>query len=152
MILNIGCGRRPIDDAINHDIRKHAEFVDVTHDLNEYPWPWDDETTDAIYAKDVLEHLNNLVKSLEECWRILCMGGILYLSAPHYQSEYAHDDPTHRWFLTMKSMDYFIRGTRYEKDFGFYSPMRWFLHKKERERGDIRWTLEKDEAFDGRDT
>ena len=74
--------------AINHDLHKHASYIDVEHDLNEYPWPWGDETADAIYAKDVLEHLNNLVKSLEECWRILLMGGQLHLSMPHYKSEY----------------------------------------------------------------
>ena len=134
-----------MDGAINHDIRKHADHVDVTHDLNEYPWPWDDETADVIYAKDVLEHLNDLVKSLEECWRILIPGGMFYLSVPHFESEYGHDDPTHRWFLTMRSMDYFIRGTNWEKHFGFYSPMRWKLHKRERIHGDARWTLEKDE-------
>ena len=72
-------------------------------------------------------------------------GGMLFFSAPHFDSEYGHDDPTHKWFLTLKSMDYFIRGTMYEKDFGFYSPMRWILHKRERERGDVFWTLEKDE-------
>ena len=147
MILNIGCGRLPIDGAINHDIRKHAEFVDVTHDLNEYPWPWEDETADVIYAKDVLEHLNNLVKSLEECWRILIPSGMLYISMPHWQSEQGHDDPTHRWFVTLKTMDYFIRGTGWEKGYGFYSPMRWLLHKKERKGGNIRWTLQKDEPF-----
>ena len=145
MILNIGCGRRPIEGAVNHDVRKHASHVDVTHDLNEYPWPWDDETADVIYAKDVLEHLNNLVKSLEECWRILIPNGTFYFSAPHFESEYGHDDPTHRWFLTLKSMDYFIRGTNWEKHFGFYSPMRWKLHKRDRIHGDIVWTLEKDE-------
>jgi predicted SAM-dependent methyltransferase len=145
LILNLGCGRRPIDGAINHDLHKHADFVDVIYDLNEYPWPWGDETADIIYAKDILEHLNNFIKSLEECWRILIPSGMLYLSAPHWQSEQGHDDPTHKWFLTLKSMDYFIRGTLYERDFGFYSRIRWKLHKKEVVRGDIRWTLEKDE-------
>jgi len=144
MILNIGCGRKPVEGAINHDLIKHGDYVDVIHDLNEYPWPWDDETADVIYAKDVLEHLNNLIKSLEECWRILRMGGKLRLSMPHWQSDYGHDDPTHRWFLTLHSMDYFVRDTRYEKDFGFYSPMRWIQHSVERHGGEVVWLLEKD--------
>lgn len=147
MILNLGCGRRPIllDDTINHDLHKHADYVDVAHDLDEYPWPWGDETADTIYAKDVLEHLNNLVKSLEECWRILIPGGMLYLSVPHWNFDVSHRDPTHKWFLTMKSMDYFIRGTSLERDFGYYSPMRWILHKGEVVGSDIRWAMEKDE-------
>jgi SAM-dependent methyltransferase len=143
-ILNLGCGNNPIEGAINHDLWKHAEHVHVAHDLNNYPWPWGTETVEEIYALDVLEHLNNLVKSLEECHRILKADGILHVTAPYAGDVRSHRDPTHRWFLTPESLDYFIRGTDWERKYGYYSQMRWdkenFMMLGE---DNMRWQLRK---------
>ena len=54
MILNIGCGKVPIEGAVNHDGKKYFDHVDVTHDLDEYPWPWEDEEFDEVQAIAVL--------------------------------------------------------------------------------------------------
>lgn len=144
MILNLGCGKNPIEGAINHDLWKHEPYIDIAHDLNDYPWPWGTETADEIYALDVLEHLNNLVKSLEECWRILKVDGILHFAVPYAGDVRAHRDPTHRWFLTPESLDYFLPGNPWEKKYGYYSHMRWdkisFMMLGE---DNMRWKLKK---------
>lgn len=142
-ILNIGCGRYPLEGAVNHDKELYCDHVDITHDLDEYPWPWDDEEFDEIHAMDVLEHLKDFVKSLEECHRILKLGGRMNIRVPHFAYEIAYDDPTHRCLLTPKSVDYFIEGTEYCKSFGFYSPMRWKKLSCEVEDGNIWFVLEK---------
>jgi len=149
MILNLGCGTNPIlrAGAINHDRVRHHDYVDTWFDLNEYPWAFDDQTVDEIYAMDVLEHLDNAVWALEECWRILKPAGILHLRVPYGMGENALTDPTHRTHFMPKSVDYFIRGTEFEREYGYYSQMRWVLVSFEWNHADdnIYWTLQKDE-------
>ena len=130
MILNLGCGNRPIKGAINQDKIKHSQWVDVAFDLNNYPWLWNDNTFDMVYAMDVLEHLVDFVRALEECHRILKPGGILELQVPNALHPISFRDPSHLHFFTADSMDYFIPGTELERDYGFYSKMRWKLKHK----------------------
>ena len=66
MNLNIGCGRtRPLEGAVNLDISSSVG-ADVVHDLNKMPWPFGDDTFDEVHANDVVEHLNDVVRSLDE--------------------------------------------------------------------------------------
>jgi len=143
MILNLGCGKVPLEGAVNHDIDFFYDWVDITHDLNERPWPWEDDTFDEIYAAGVLEHLESFIKSLEECHRILKIGGKVHMQLPNFMYERSHDDPTHRWFFTIRSMDYFIEGTPHCESFGFYSKMRWIKDSVEKIGTDIWFVLEK---------
>ena len=102
-ILNLGAGNRLIEGAVNHDLYKHRSEIDVAHDLNIFPWPWADCSFDQIVALSVFEHLDvNLVVTLNECHRLLLPGGILVLKLPLWSAEQAHDDPTHRWFFTVR--------------------------------------------------
>ena len=146
MILNLGCGTKPMAGAFNHDRTKHHPYVDMAFDLNEYPWPLE-AAYDEIHASDVLEHLDNAVWALEECWRLLKPGGILQLRVPYGMGENALTDPTHRTHFMPKSMDYFIRGTEFEKEYGYYAKMRWKLIESHWDVGEdnLYWTLQKDE-------
>jgi len=49
--------------------------------------------------KHVLEHLDDVVKVIEECYRILKPKGILDIYVPYYKSKKAFRDPTHKHFL-----------------------------------------------------
>ena len=130
-ILNIGCGKRPIKDAINHDVTKHADYVDIVHDLNILPWPWKDEQFVKIAALAVLEHLDiDLLHSLNECWRILKPGGTLVIKLPLWNSENSYDDPTHRWFFTLNSLNQFCPETQRGRDYDFYTPYKWKFVKR----------------------
>ena len=143
MKLNLGCGKAIMEGAINHDLWRHHTYVDIVHDLNIRPWPWSKESFVTVYALDVLEHLYNFIKSLEECHRILIPNGRLHLRVPNAAHVVSFRDPTHHWCLTEDSMDYFIKGTWLEEKYGFYSPMRW--KKLEQTVGnEIFWILEKD--------
>jgi SAM-dependent methyltransferase len=131
--LNLGAGNRPIKGAVNHDLRAHAAHVDVAHDLNERPWPWADESFDRIVARAVLEHLDiDLVASLDECWRLLRPGGTLYLKLPFWNSDLAHQDPTHRWFFSVKSFDQFDPERRRGREYDFYTDRTWQIVKAPR--------------------
>lgn len=129
-VLNIGAGNKIMAGAINHDLVRHRPEIDVAHDLNVLPWPWPDETFDKVIARAVLEHLDiDLVTSLNECWRLLKPGGIVYLKLPYWDSDIAHQDPTHRWFFSMKSFDQFDPDRRRGREYGFYTDRHWRIVK-----------------------
>ena len=83
--LNIGCGHKILKDCINVDVTPYAG-VDQVVDLASYPWPWEDGSIDGIHASHVIEHLEDPVKFINECRRILKVGGFLRLCLPHSSS------------------------------------------------------------------
>ena len=82
MVLNLGCGDNLIQGAVNVDCFK-GEGIDETVDLTQMPWKWKEESVDKIYLTHVLEHFANPKEILEECHRILKVGGLLEVVVPH---------------------------------------------------------------------
>ena len=74
--LNIGCGKKNKNGYINLDLLKLPN-VDVVHDLNQFPWPFKKNEFDEILCDNVLEHLNDTIKPIEELWRITKNKGII---------------------------------------------------------------------------
>lgn len=127
-VLNLGCGNLPLDGAVNHDRVQHSPWVDVAHDLNVFPWPWEDAQFDVIKAWAVLEHLHcDRLQIIDECWRILKPGGLLVAKLPYWNSEAAHDDITHYWFTTLNQFAQFDQKTQRGRDYGFYTPRKWHV-------------------------
>ena len=125
-VLNLGCGNRIVAGAVNHDRSAHRPEVDVVHDLNVTPWPWADNSFDKIVALAVLEHLDiDLFGSLAECHRILRPGGQAVIKLPLVTGRNAYDDPSHRWFFTLRSLDQFCPETARGKAYAFYTPFKW---------------------------
>ena len=96
--LNIGCGRNVKKGYINLDVVR-LPGVDVVHDLEKFPYPFDDNTFDLIEASQVLEHVDNLRGVMKELARILKPGGKLKIDVPHFSSNTAYMDPTHKRFF-----------------------------------------------------
>lgn len=110
MRLNLGSGSMPKEEGVvNVDIAALPE-VDVVHDLDVIPWPFDDACADAVTAIDVFEHVANPIGFMTESHRVLETGGSLYLKVPHFRHPDAFTDPTHRRFCTQHTWDYWIKG------------------------------------------
>jgi len=105
--LNLGCGKDIKKSWINLDIKKYPG-VDIIHDLNTYPYPFSDNYADFILMKHVLEHLDNIVKVMEEIYRILKPNGKVEIIVPYYKHKNAFTDPTHKHFFTEDSMNFLI--------------------------------------------
>lgn len=110
MRLNLGSGSQPMEGCVNVDVVALAD-VDVVHDLDVVPWPWDDASVGHIVAQDVFEHVANPVAFMTESHRVLEMGGTLQIKSPHFRHQDAFTDPTHRRFCTPHTWDYWIKGT-----------------------------------------
>ena len=125
-ILNVGAGNKIIEGAVNHDRRKHRPEIDVVHDLNILPWPWEDDSFDKIAAIAVLEHLDvDLITLLNECHRLLRPGGLLVIKLPLWDAEASYDDPTHRWRYTLRSLHYVCPETKFGQRYNFYTECKW---------------------------
>ncbi len=129
-VLNLGAGNRIIAGAVNHDIIRHRPEIDVTHDLNMLPWPWEDCSFDKIVARAVLEHLRpNLIETVNECWRILAPGGELHIKVPYWNSDHSFLDPTHYWRFSPRTLEVFDPKTEYGRMYSWYTPRKWTITK-----------------------
>lgn len=94
-ILNLGCGRTRIPNSIGVDVTKIEDYVDVIHDLDILPYPFESNSIDEIHMYHVLEHLHEPSKKMDEIYRILKPKGILHIRVPHFSSMGAFTDITH---------------------------------------------------------
>jgi SAM-dependent methyltransferase len=100
--------------------------VDVVHDLDVYPWPFDDDTAERIEAIDLLEHLGDTVAFMDECWRILRADGVLHVQAVGWQSENLWRDPTHKRGFHVDTFLYFDPDSSWHQSFGhLYTARTW---------------------------
>lgn len=85
------------DKVIGVDFVK-TESCDVQHNLTIFPYPFEDESVDAIHCSHFLEHLDGFerMKFFNECYRILKPKGKIKLVHPYYKSSRAQQDPTHK--------------------------------------------------------
>jgi len=107
--LNLGCGQDRREGYLNVDSAASVG-PDLTWDLDHSPYPLPSSQFDEFLALDVVEHLEDLVGFMEECWRLLRPGGEVRITTPHFSSANSFRDPTHRWHLGYYSLDYFAPG------------------------------------------
>lgn len=120
MKVNLGAGHDIKNGYVNHDIA-NIDNINVVHDLNIFPWPWDDKSVDEIIAYDVLEHLNDFMKSMEELYRIMKPGGKLLIQVPYWNSWAAWADPTHKKSFNEFTFHFFDPNSKFNKERFYYS-------------------------------
>ncbi len=125
MKLNLGSGKNIMKDYVNLDKAK-LPGVDIIWDLNKYPWPIKSNTFDEIYASHLLEHVDNLIKCLEEIYRISKKDAKIIIKLPLFPSIYSVNDPTHKHFFTYFTFEYFEPGAHYS----YYSKAKFNIIKR----------------------
>lgn len=123
--LNIGCGKDIKEGWINLDSIKLPN-VDIAHNLNKYPWPFKDNEIEMVYCSHVLEHLDSIIKPLEEIWRITKSGGRIIIEVPIFPSIGSGADPTHQKFFTFLTFNYF----KPNDNLNYYSKARFKIIKR----------------------
>jgi SAM-dependent methyltransferase len=94
----------------------------VICDLDRFPYPFRDNTFHEIRAVHVIEHVADVMRTMEEFHRLLRPGGTVYIATPHYTDFSSFCDPTHRWHLNSFSFRYFGDDNA---GFGYYSRARF---------------------------
>ena len=120
-ILDVGCGINKAPGSIGID-RNPASAADVLCDLDRFPYPFRDNSFDRLEAVHVIEHVSDVIRTMEEFHRLVRPGGRIRVVTPHYTDFSSYCDPTHRWHLNSFSFRYFGEN---HGGFGYYSPVRF---------------------------
>jgi SAM-dependent methyltransferase len=119
--LDVGCGINKYPGAIGID-RNPATRADVLCDLDHIPYPFADNSFDQLRAIHVIEHVSDVIRSMEEFHRLVRSGGRVRIETPHYTDFSSFCDPTHRWHLNSYSFRYFGQD---HAGFGYYTDRRF---------------------------
>jgi len=82
-VLDLGCGNTKRHGAIGVDFNSRTA-ADVIHNLNNFPYPFEDSSFDEIYLDNTLEHLDNVMLVMEEMHRISKTGGLVKVIVPYF--------------------------------------------------------------------
>ena len=100
--------------------------VDVIQDMNRFPYPFRDNSVEEVLLINVLEHLPNTIRVMEEIWRICKNEATIKINVPYYNSQGACQDPTHVKFFTEHTFDYFTEdGAAWLSAYNYYSHARF---------------------------
>jgi len=124
MKINLGCHERHLTGYLNVD---RVPPADLIVDLSEL-WPWADSTVDHLFAHDIIEHLPNKIRTMNEAWRVLRPEGILEIAVPTTDGPGAWQDPTHVSYWNRRSFFYYEHGNfareRFAKSYGITASFR----------------------------
>jgi len=105
--LNFGCGKKILDGFTNVDIQK-GPGIDKSFDFNKFPYPLPDDSYDYILLDNVLEHLDDPKKILNELHRISRKDARIKIIVPYYHCKGAYNDITHKHFFNETTFDNLI--------------------------------------------
>lgn len=94
--LDVGCGFNKNPGFIGMDKRK-VDGVDIVHDAEIIPWPLKGESCAVVVMSHLIEHIKPWLQIdvIDECWRVLEVGGQLAIATPYATSFGYSQDPTH---------------------------------------------------------
>jgi SAM-dependent methyltransferase len=111
--LDLGCGPHgKKEGSVGLDIRP-APHVDVVHDLNQYPYPFEDDVFDHVEMSHIIEHIQRPLLLMNEVHRIARDGASIRVITPHYSSQLSYGDLEHVHhlgyisFLTLQKTGWF---------------------------------------------
>ena len=112
MKLNLGCRNKIIEWYINVD-KFDLYNVDVKHDLETFPYQFEDDSVKEIILSHVLEHIGQspeiFIKILKELYRICKNQALIKISVPHHRHDNFISDPKHVRPITIFGLSLFDR-------------------------------------------
>lgn len=108
--LNLGCGFDKLDGYLNVDSQAVCA-PDQVVDLEQFPWPWADNSVSEVVLRHVLEHLGAspavYLQIISELYRIGAPDARIHITVPHPRSDSYIADPTHVRPVTAMGLNMF---------------------------------------------
>jgi len=120
--LDIGCGGQKRGD-VGMD-KTFYPGVDVVHDLENIPYPFESESVESVIAVHIMEHIKPwlTIDVFNELWRICVPGAVMQVIVPEAGTPPYWVDPTHCNGFIGETFKYF------DPDYsvyGVYRPKPW---------------------------
>ncbi len=133
--IDLGTGEIQRKGFISIDKRK-LSHIDIVHDLEVIPYPLPDECVMILNASHVVEHLDpkRFIDIMNEWWRIMKVGGKLFIYTPAGGTSSYWQDPTHINGCNGTTWTYF--DPEYEL-YKVYKPKPWSTVRNWRHPNDI---------------
>jgi SAM-dependent methyltransferase len=125
-ILDAGCGPEKYPGSIGVDMNPNTA-ADVICNLDQGRLPFADNSFDQVRALHLIEHVADVMVTMEEFHRVTRPGGTILIVTPHYTDYTSFRDPTHRWHLNSESFLYFYPGGMHGRDM-------WYTQVRMREK------------------
>lgn len=113
--LDLGCGDKFLEPVCSEKgwLYKGLDYMDVDFEREAYPIP--DQSIDIASSMAVIEHLHSPSNFIDQIYRCLKPGGLVFLSTPNFQMDWKnfYNDPTHVRPYTPKSMEQLLRLTQF---------------------------------------
>lgn len=97
--LNLGCGQFKLPEATNVDWDEAVQ-PDICHNLNQTPYPFDDNSFDRITMHHCLEHLETPFSIMRELHRIASPEALIDIRVPHFSRGFTHAEHRHGFDVT----------------------------------------------------
>lgn len=133
MKLNLGCGNKIYDGYVNVD-KFDIYNVDIKHDLEKFPYPFEDNSVEEIILSHVLEHIGQdpdiFIKILKEFYRICKNEALIKIAVPHPRHDDFLSDPTHVRPVTVLGLSLFDKSLneKWEKSGAANTPLALIHH------------------------
>ena len=115
--LNMGCGFKKLNDHWNVDTEAKCN-PDQVIDLENTPWPYEDNFFEKITADNILEHLGQdpkvFTNVIKEMYRVSEDQAEWFINVPHHRCDLFWDDYTHVRPLTAKTFKMFDQKVNFE--------------------------------------
>jgi predicted SAM-dependent methyltransferase len=112
--LDLACGQSKTEGFFGLDIYP-GDGTDPNRamvDLEQFPWPVESNSAEEIVCNHYVEHTPDLMKFMNEVYRILKPGGKIKVVCPYYNSVRCWQDPTHKRAISEASFLYFNKQWR----------------------------------------
>lgn len=109
MKLDIGCGPKKAPGFVGMDRHDYGD-TDIIWNVEQYPWPLDENSCDELRSWHLVEHLKDLKPFLNEVHRVGKNGALFQFATPHFSSRDSWNDPTHIQHYSLHFTDIFTDG------------------------------------------
>jgi len=138
-VLDLGSGSFPYrakgnEQVTSIDFRPEVKPT-IVHDLSDFPYPFEDNFFDVVYASHIMEHLPDNVRFMEEIYRIAKPGARVIVRVPHYSGRSAWGDPTHLRAYSSYQFRYYSRNRKDHYGHCDFEPVRLELRYTRLPRG-----------------